>query len=331
MLYEDVNRFAKEIGIPVIGMCRIGIGKEKDRIREWIDKGFAADMDYMKRTIDIRCLDNPIIENQKSVIICLFSYPARLKSKHISSYALFPDYHDYVKNKLGKLEDFIKSIVQGIHTKTFSDTLLIMEKPLAVKAGLGFQGKNTLLISPEFGSYCFIGGIIIDVELPGCDNVQICGSECGSCRACIDICPTKALSEQGLDARLCISYHTIENRGQIPHEIKDKMGECVFGCGLCETVCPKNNGIKAWSYPDWLGDEELAQESLLDLHTRCAKGFKKNFKGTPILRIGKKVFLRNLLIAMGNSKIKEYILIIENYLSDEYLSSYAEEALRKLS
>jgi epoxyqueuosine reductase len=285
-------------------------------------------MRYFNRDFETRVMRLPLLAGQKSAFLFSFPYPAILDSPHFSCYALFEDYHLVIGRKLAELERFLKERLPGIKARAFVDTLPVMEKPLAAIAGLGFQGKNTLLITPSGGTYCFIGGILTDHAFKLDAREPVDG--CGRCKKCIDACPTQALSDKGLDARRCLSYHNVENRGEVPVSIQDKMGERVFGCGICEKVCPRNGRIQEGRYDDWEGDRDLAAMDLAGIYEKTMSGFAKTFSGTPMLRLGKKRFLRNIAIAMGNSDKKEYIFHVKVMLEDDYCAPYAKHALEKL-
>jgi len=327
---EDIRRFAASIGIPSIGFAKPVPGPEAQQLKAWLEKKFHAGMGYFEKDIRVRTLEEPLLPGQKAMVICLFPYPALLMSPHVSAYALFPDYHRYLNRKLSELKQLVELKAPGIAVRVFADSSPVMEKPLAVRAGLGFQGKNTLLISPEYGSYCFLGGLILDCEIADDSRSSVVPEGCGSCRLCIDACPTQALSGEGLDGRRCLSYHNIENRGEIPDDIQDEMGMRVFGCGICEQVCPKNHGAKQGNYPDWQGEKQLAQRDLKGLFDDCFKGFGKHFGETPIHRLGKKRLMRNLLVAMGNSGQNDYISCVEKCADEPGLEKYAARAMRKL-
>ncbi len=221
----------------------------------------------------------------------------------ISVYARGRDYHDVVKGRLKHLAGFMVARVAGSgsagQVKVFVDTAPVMEKPLAAAAGIGWQGKHTNLVSREFGSWLFLGAIFTDVDFPP-DAPET--DHCGACRACLDICPTRAFpAPYRLDARRCVSYLTIEHKGPIPHEFREKIGNRVYGCDDCLAVCPWNKFAQATREAKLAARDDLANPALDQLVELDDAGFRKLFAGGPIKRLGHERFLRNVLIAIGNS------------------------------
>jgi epoxyqueuosine reductase len=216
----------------------------------------------------------------------------------ISVYAQGDDYHDVVKKKLKALAGYIFQTFRA-EVKVFVDTAPVMEKPLAQKAGLGWQGKHTNLVSRDFGSWLFLGSIFTTLELPPDDAEQ---DHCGNCHACLDVCPTDAFpAPYRLDARRCISYLTIENDGPIPREFRQAMGNRIYGCDDCLAVCPWNKFAQAASELKLAPRAELKAPSLSDLAALDDTAFRALFRKSPVKRIGRDRFLRNVMIAIGNS------------------------------
>lgn len=231
----------------------------------------------------------------------------------ISVYARNRDYHDLVKGKLKNIAGRLAA-KSGSAVKVFVDTAPLMEKPLAEAAGIGWQGKHTNLVSREFGSWLFLGAILTEIALP-LDAAEI--DHCGSCRACLDICPTNAFpAPYRLDARRCISYLTIEHKGPIPHEFRDAIGNRIFGCDDCLAVCPWNKFARTTSEVKLAAREDLSAPPLSELARLDDKSFRAHFAGSPIKRIGRDRFLRNVLIAIGNSSAPELAAEAETHLSD---------------
>ncbi len=216
----------------------------------------------------------------------------------ISVYARNRDYHDLIKGALKRIASQFAARA-GADVKVFVDTAPVMEKPLAEAAGLGWQGKHTNLVSRRFGSWFFLGAIFTDAELPA-DIGEI--DHCGSCRACLDICPTDAFpAPYRLDARRCISYLTIEHHGAIPRDLRAAIGNRIFGCDDCLAVCPWNKFAEAGRQAKLSARDELNAPRLADLARLDDNGFRKLFAGSPVKRIGRNRFVRNVLIAIGNS------------------------------
>jgi epoxyqueuosine reductase len=217
----------------------------------------------------------------------------------ISVYARHRDYHDVVKGRLKTLAGWIVAAGEAHEVKVFVDTAPVMEKPLAASAGLGWQGKHTNLVSREFGSWLFLGSIFTDLDLPPEAGET---DHCGACRACLDACPTQAFpAPYQLDARRCISYLTIEHKGPIAPELREAIGNRIYGCDDCLAVCPWNKFAKVASEAKLAARADLASPPLAELAALDDAGFRQRFAGGPIKRIGHERFLRNVMIAIGNS------------------------------
>ena len=279
--------------------------KNREGLSAYLTQGRHGSMDWMESRADERADPQTLWMDAKSVVVLGLNYgPARdplavLAQKErgaISAYAQGDDYHDIVKKKLKAVagEIFRK---YGAEVKVFVDTAPVMEKPLAQKAGLGWQGKHTNLVSRQFGSWLFLGSIFTTLELPPDEAER---DHCGACHACLDICPTNAFpAPYQLDARRCISYLTIEHKGPIPRELRGAMGNRIFGCDDCLAVCPWN---KFATVSHALNPrEELAAPRLAELARLDDAGFRALFKKSPVKRIGRERFVRNVLIAIGNS------------------------------
>jgi epoxyqueuosine reductase len=291
-----------------------------NRLREYLDAGHHGTMEWMRKRADWRADPQAMWPDARSVIVLGLNYgPAHdplaiLERKDrgaISAYALGDDYHDVVKKKLKAVAGFIFQAFKA-EVKVFVDTAPVMEKPLAQKSGLGWQGKHTNLVSRQFGSWLFLGSIFTDLELPP-DDAET--DHCGNCHACLDICPTKAFpAPYRLDARRCISYLTIEHDGPIPREFRKPMGNRIYGCDDCLAVCPWNKFASTASEAKLQAREELKSPALAELAALDDAGFRALFRKSPIKRIGRDRFLRNVMIAIGNS-------------GDAGLAGHAERAL----
>jgi epoxyqueuosine reductase len=247
----------------------------------------------------------------------------------LSQYARRRDYHDLIKSKLKQLARWLAE-ESGAEVKVFVDTAPLMEKPLAQNAGLGWQGKHTNLVSRQFGSWLFLGAILSALELPA-DEAE--ADHCGACRACLDICPTAAFpAPYKLDARRCIAYLTIEHEGPIPEEFRAAIGNRVFGCDDCLAVCPWNKFAKQSHDAKLALNETLAALPLADLAQLDDGAFRLRFAGTPIKRTGRDRFVRNVLIAIGNSEDTALVPAAEARLTDSapLVRGAAIWALRRL-
>jgi len=295
-------------GLPLLRVTRARLPEETAaRLNQFIAAGHAGDMDWLEETAERRASPDAMWSDAKSAIVFAQPYtPAidpmsRLDEKSmgvISVYALNRDYHDVFKGKLKRLaQDFARA--SGAEVKIFVDTAPLMEKPLAAQAGLGWQGRHTNLVSREAGNWFFIGTILTNATLAPDEAEQ---DHCGTCRACLDICPTKAFpAPYQLDARRCISYLTIEHKGHIAREFRKPMGNRIYGCDDCLAVCPWNTFALACSEMKLTARDDLVAPALADLLRLDDAGFRALFSGSPVKRIGRDRFLRNCLIAAGNS------------------------------
>lgn len=240
---EFIQQKAKELGFDDCGFAKAEeLTQEKEILKEWLHHKMNGNMHYMANHFDKRVNPSKLVEGAKSVIVLLSNYTPSEQQKHpdspkIARYAYGQDYHHVIKDKLKTLYNYIKEeVYPSVEGRYFVDSAPVLERSLAVKAGLGWIGKNTHLIHKKLGSYVFISELIINLELPTTTPIK---EACGGCNRCIDACPTQALVSPGkLDARRCISYLTIENREDIPEEFINKMQNRVFGCDICQEVCP---------------------------------------------------------------------------------------------
>ncbi|HEY4076999.1 MAG TPA: tRNA epoxyqueuosine(34) reductase QueG [Rhizomicrobium sp.] len=277
------------------------------RLGVFLDDGHHGDMDWMAQRTAWRADPQGMWAAAKSVIILGLNYgpeddPLTVLQQRdcaaISVYAQGDDYHDVVKKKLKAVAGDIFQRF-GAEVKVFVDTAPVMEKPLAQKAGLGWQGKHTNLVSREFGSWLFLGSIFTTLDLPP-DAPE--ADHCGNCHACLDACPTNAFpAPYRLDARRCISYLTIENKGPIPREFRTAMGNRIYGCDDCLAVCPWNKFARTASEIKLTARDELKAPTLADLAVLDDAAFRALFRKSPVKRIGRDRFLRNVMIAIGNS------------------------------
>ena len=285
-------------------------GEAGDNLARWIAQGEHGDMDWMAETLARRADPRVLWSEVRSVVMLGVNYGpavdplAALNERNvgvISVYARHRDYHGVLKGRLKLLAGWIASASPAPPTqvKVFIDTAPVMEKPLAGAAGLGWQGKHTNLVSREFGSWLFLGAIFTDLALPA-DPPEI--DHCGTCRACLDICPTRAFpAPYRLDARRCISYLTIEHKGHIAPEFRIPIGNRIYGCDDCLAVCPWNKFAQDSREAKLTARDDLQAPDLGELAALDEAAFRKLFAGGPVKRIGHARFLRNVLIAIGNS------------------------------
>lgn len=315
---------AKEYGFAVLGVAGTGEDQtQTDRLDAFLAAGYHGDMAWLEHTRDRRIAPKAMWDQAKSAIVLGMNYAPdhdpmdNLKARshgNISVYARGRDYHDIIKGKLKQLAATL-SREAGVEVKVFVDTAPLMEKPLAAKAGLGWQGKHTNLVSREFGSWLFIGVILTTLELPLSDSSA---DHCGSCQKCLDICPTKAFPKPyQLDARRCISYLTIEYDGLIPLPMRQPMGNRIFGCDDCLAVCPWNRFAKEANEAKLAAREALSLPELDRLLRLDDRSFREMFTASPVKRTGYHRFMRNVLIAAGNSGDASFIETIMPHLDAE--------------
>ena len=315
-----------------LGFCDIGfttpdaIGEAGPRLRDFVDHGYHGEMDWMQTHIERRVSPRHLWAEAKSVIMLMMNYgpdeDPLLKNEqqqigNISVYAQGHDYHDIVKKKLKTLARWLIDSAGG-DVKVFVDTAPLMEKPLAQMAGLGWQGKHTNIVSRRHGSWTFLGSIFTTVEL---QHTKPETDHCGQCHACLDICPTQAfVAPYKMDARKCISYLTIEHKGAIPHVYREAIGNRIYGCDDCLAVCPWNKYAHQASELRLVGRAENKAPDLLALVGLSDTAFRARFQASPIKRIGRARFTRNVLIAIGNmgtAADERYLLAVEALLNDE--------------
>lgn len=303
-----IDAEAQRAGFDAIAVTTPGaIPLAPARLAEFVADGFHGSMDWIAETIARRSEPSALWPEVRSIIVLAMNYgpdhdPRALQAMRdrgaISVYAQNRDYHDVIKGRLKEIAGKIVARAGG-DVKVFVDTAPVMEKPLAQAAGLGWQGKHTNLVSREHGSWLFLGTIFTTAELAP-DRAEI--DHCGSCRACLDACPTDAFpAPYRLDARRCISYLTIENKGPIPHEFREKIGNRIYGCDDCLAACPWNKFARAASEAKLAAGDDLREPPLADLLELDDAAFRAFFSGSPIKRIGRDRFIRNVLIAAGNS------------------------------
>ncbi len=303
-----LTREADALGFDCIGVTAPdAISSAAKHFRDFLDTGMHGDMDWLARDPERRTDPRGLWPDVRSVIMLGVNYgpdenPLAILEQRvrgaISIYAQGDDYHDVIKKRLKTLARWLAATAH-CEVKVFVDTAAVMEKPLAHAAGLGWQGKHTNLVSREFGSWLFLGAIFTTLELPH-DNAEI--DHCGSCQACLDICPTAAFpAPYKLDARRCISYLTIENKGPIPHEFRKSIGNRIYGCDDCLAVCPWNKFAQAGRETKLAAREGLRAPDLAELARFDDAAFRMRFTKSPVKRIGRDRFIRNVLIAIGNS------------------------------
>ena len=323
-LADRIKREARALGFDAVGIARADAPWEAGaRLDHFLAEGRHGAMEWMATTADRRRHPQALWPDARAAIMLGVNYAgdtdplAALLEKETASlsvYARRRDYHDVIKSKLKALARWIAE-ASGQDVKVFVDTAPLMEKPLAQRAGLGWQGKHTNLVSRDFGSWLFLGAILTAADLPA-DEAE--GDHCGQCRACLDICPTNAFpAPYQLDARRCIAYLTIEHDGPIPEEFRAAIGNRVFGCDDCLAVCPWNKFASASAEGKLALNRALQAMPLAALAELDDARFRTLFAGTPIKRSGRDRFVRNVLIAIGNSGAPDLAAAAEARLGDD--------------
>ena len=320
-LVEKIKFWGKELGFSQLGITDIDLSKHEQALETWLANHYHGNMDYMARHGLMRARPAELEPGTIRAISVRLDYlPTKakcariLKAKdhaYISRYALGRDYHKLMRKRLQQLGKKITAYFEELHGENFNfrpfvDSAPILERPLAEKAGLGWVGKHSLLLNKEAGSWFFLGELLIDIPLPVTSIETIdeksSGNDCGSCVACIKICPTKAIVEPYVvDARRCISYFTIESPDPIPLELRPLMGNRIYGCDDCQLICPWNKYAKLSLEDDFQARHQLDEVTLLTLFAWDEEYFLANLEGSPIRRIGFQSWQRNIAIALGNA------------------------------
>jgi epoxyqueuosine reductase len=309
-LPEMIGKWARELGFSDLGITHPDTGPHAQRLQNWLDDGFHGEMDYMADHGDKRYTPQSLVEGTRRVISVRLDYlpapdsPAQVltnpEKAYVTRYAVGRDYHKLMRKRLATLAKKIDEAVSGYEYRAFVDSAPVLERALAQRAGLGWIGKNNMLIHPKAGSFFFLGEIFTSAPLPVDEPFQ--KEHCGSCAACLDICPTDAFEgPHRLDARKCISYLTIELSGSIPVELREKMGNRVFGCDDCQLVCPWNKFSKPTAETDFQPRHGLDNSELATLFLWTEKEFLKRTEGSAIRRTGYQGWLRNLAVGLGNA------------------------------
>lgn len=309
-LVKNIKMWGFELGFQQIGITTVDLSTYQQRYLDWLALKFNGEMGYMARNVDKRFNPDLMLPETVRIISARMDYlPPETemvkilqnpKKAYIARYALGRDYHRLMRKRLDQLAKQIGMNAYERGYRAFCDSAPVLEKPIAEKAGLGWIGKHTNLINPKAGSWFFLGEIYTDMPLP-IDTPQT-KSHCGSCKACIDICPTQAIVEPYvLDARKCISYLTIELRGSIPIEFRKQIGNRIYGCDDCQLICPWNKFAKYTGEKDFHPRHALHTADLLELFAWSEETFLRKTEGSAIRRIGHVCWLRNIAVALGNA------------------------------
>jgi epoxyqueuosine reductase len=331
-LEERIKDQAHALGFELAGIAPAAPADGFDRLRAWLDRGFAGDMAYLERHADAHRHPASILPQVRSVVMVAMNYKpterraegnaqgraggasplspgARPKGAGapgspasvglVARYARGTDYHDVLRRKLKELLAWIQRHVPGCIGRGVVDTAPLLERDFARRAGLGWFGKNTMLLNKRLGSYCFLGALLLDVELRPDPPHQ--ASHCGTCTACLDACPTGAFVAPGqMDARRCLSYLTIELRGPVPPELRPAMQDWLFGCDVCQEVCPWNRKAPSGTEPALQPRPDLEAIDLVELLGLSPEAFRRRFRGTAVTRAKRRGLLRNAALILGN-------------------------------
>ncbi len=325
-LTEQIKAYAQKLGFELVGITPAEPSQMIERYERWLKNGYAGEMSYLEKHLPLKRDPRNILREARSVIALGVNYathhpPKALASDpsrgQISRYAWGADYHEIIHAKLRQLAQFIEKAAQKeVTCKVYVDTGPILEREYAQNAGIGWIGKNTNLINWQSGSWFFLAELLVSIELEY-DLLPPRGS-CGTCTRCIDACPTDAiLAPNVLDARLCISYLTIELKGSIPRELRPQMGNLIFGCDICQEVCPWNSKAKPTKERGFYPQKGNLAPRLLSLINMTQAEFSKRFKGSPIKRSKRRGFLRNVAVALGNWKHPAAVPALKKALNDD--------------
>ena len=311
----SIKRWGRELGFADVRIADVDLAHAEAGLQAWLDAGRHGEMDYMASHGMKRARPAELVPGTVRVISARMDYlpastpddwrereTARLSDPRaavVSIYARGRDYHKVLRNRLQALAERIRQETGELGFRVFTDSAPVMELPLAEKAGLGWRGKHTLMLSREAGSMFFLGEILVDIPLPVDEPAS---PHCGQCQACIDVCPTGAILAPGrLDARRCISYLTIELKSSIPEDLRPLIGNRVYGCDDCQTVCPWNKFAQKAVVPDFEERNRLGGESMAALFSWSEEEFNRRLEGSPIRRIGHERWLRNIAVGLGNA------------------------------
>ncbi len=328
-LTESIRKQALALGFDLVGFAPVLPPAHALFFRRWLERGFAGEMHYLHRTADARCDPQQVLPGARSAVVVGLNYAPVVSpvtddpSRGIfARYALGDDYHDVMTRKLQSLLDFIRQQRPDCEAKIYVDAGPVLERELAWRAGLGWFGKNTMLINTYRGSYFLIGEILLNIDLEY-DQPAVGG--CGTCTRCIDACPTGAIvAPYMLDARRCISYLTIELKGSIPEHLRAQMGNRIFGCDICQEVCPFNHPrpqspLRAvpCREPAFQPREVTLAPKLTDLLQMSEEQFREAFRRSPVKRAKRRGLRRNVAVAIGNSGSPDALPVLQHEIENE--------------
>ncbi|MGH8736804.1 MAG: tRNA epoxyqueuosine(34) reductase QueG [Burkholderiales bacterium] len=311
-LAANIKQWGGELGFQAVGIADTDLAAAEGRLAQWLRLGWQGEMDYMARHGALRARPAALVPGTQRVISCRMDYASAAPAEadewsalgdgaraYVARYARGRDYHKLLRTRLQKLCDRIQAEAGAFGYRVFADSAPVMEVELAARAGIGWRGKHTLLLSRDAGSWFFLGEIYCDLPLPADAPA---GEHCGRCTKCIDVCPTQAIrAPYRLDARRCISYLTIEHKGAIPEPLRALIGNRVYGCDDCQLVCPWNGFAQPTAEEDFGARNGLDRATLIELFAWSEQQFDARMRGSAIRRIGYERWLRNLAVGLGNA------------------------------
>ncbi|MFI8480525.1 tRNA epoxyqueuosine(34) reductase QueG [Pseudomonas sp. NPDC078700] len=309
-LAQSIKDWGRELGFQQVGISGLDLGEHEAHLQRWLDQGYQGEMEYMAAHGSKRSHPEQLVPGTLRVISLRMDYLpgdtqmvkrlAQPEKAYISRYALGRDYHKLIRKRLQHLAERIQQAIGPFGFRAFVDSAPVLEKAIAEQSGLGWIGKNTLVLNRKAGSYFFLGELFVDIDLPV--DAPHASEHCGRCTACMDICPTQAfVGPYVLDARRCISYLTIELKGAIPEELRAPIGNRVFGCDDCQMVCPWNRFASPTEQSDFKPRHQLDNAELAELFCWSEEEFLSRTEGSPLRRAGYERWLRNLAVGLGNA------------------------------
>lgn len=340
-LAQSIKDWGRELGFQQVGIADVELSEHEAHLKRWLAAGYQGEMDYMAAHGDKRSRPAELVPGTLRVVSLRMDYlpgdtqmAQRLKEPeqaYVSRYALGRDYHKLIRKRLQQLAERIQQQIGTFGYRAFVDSAPVLEKAIAEKAGLGWIGKNTLVLNRKAGSYFFLGELFVDLPLPV--DAPHASEHCGRCSACMDICPTAAFAgPYQLDARRCISYLTIELKGSIPVELRAPIGNRVFGCDDCQIVCPWNRFARPTEQSDFQPRHGLDNSALAELFLWTEPEFLARTEGSPLRRAGYERWLRNLAVGLGNAPSTIPVLEALNARRDhpsELVREHVEWALQQ--
>ncbi|SDZ82982.1 MAG: tRNA epoxyqueuosine(34) reductase QueG [Candidatus Thiothrix putei] len=342
MKIAQIQAIGQALGFNAVGVSNIDLSFAEQRLLDWLAQGYHGDMAWMAHHGTKRSRPAELVSGTLSVIsvrmdylppdsmdaVSILNHPERA---YISRYALGRDYHKVIRQRLEKFAQQLQTEIGAFGYRAFTDSAPVLEKPLAVKAGLGWMGKHTNVLSRDAGSWFFLGEIYTDLPL---DETGSVSEHCGQCTACIDVCPTQAiLAPYVLDARRCISYLTIEYQGSIPLELRPLMGNRIYGCDDCQLICPWNRFAQTSPEADFAVRNGLDSARLSELFQWSESEFMRKLEGSPIRRIGYERWLRNIAVALGNAPVSVSVMALLQHrkmaISSELVREHIDWALEQ--